>query len=63
MSSQPVSHVGRRTLSSVKSFMKQLTERKPMIKIQAEIDTQIEFRRTLNWVQLLGIGIGCMIGK
>ncbi|CAF3422335.1 unnamed protein product [Rotaria socialis] len=57
-----IGHVGRIVLSPTKHIFKQITERKPMVVLQAEIDTQIEFRRTLNWFHLLAIGVGTMIG-
>ncbi|CAF1294612.1 unnamed protein product [Rotaria magnacalcarata] len=59
---QSIGHAGRIVLSSTKYFFKQITERKPMRALQAEIDTQLEFRRTLNWFHLLAIGVGTMIG-
>jgi len=31
--------------------------------LQAEIETQNEMRRTLNWVQLIAIGLGSFIGE
>ncbi|CAF4929704.1 unnamed protein product, partial [Rotaria socialis] len=33
-----------------------------MVTLQVEIDTQIEFKRTLTWWQLLAIGLGAIIG-
>ncbi|CAM4868813.1 unnamed protein product [Rotaria socialis] len=33
-----------------------------MVTLQVEIDTQIEFKRTLPWWQLLAIGLGAIIG-
>lgn len=62
MWTEQINHAVRRLLSSVRFFIRQLIGRKPMRAIQAEIDTQIEFRRTLNWFQLLAIGVGAMIG-
>ena len=46
-----------------RSFGRQLIERKPMVRIQAEIDTENELKRTLHWFHLLAIGIGEIIGK
>ncbi|CAF2200223.1 unnamed protein product [Rotaria magnacalcarata] len=34
-----------------------------MVTLQVEIDTQIEFKRTLTWWQLLAIGLGAIIGN
>ncbi|CAF1080744.1 unnamed protein product [Adineta steineri] len=52
----------RQVLWSCKSFAKQLIARKPMKDIQIEIETKNEMRRTLNWIQLTGIGLGSIIG-
>ncbi|CAF0762147.1 unnamed protein product [Adineta steineri] len=54
--------VSRQVLWSCKSFGKQLIARKPMKDIQIEIETKNEMRRTLNWIQLTGIGLGGIIG-
>ncbi|CAF3659610.1 unnamed protein product [Adineta steineri] len=54
--------VSRQVLWSCKSFAKQLIARKPMKDIQIEIETKNEMRRTLNWIQLTGIGLGSIIG-
>ncbi|CAF3310566.1 unnamed protein product [Rotaria socialis] len=51
-----------RVLSCMNIFLKQLIQRKPMVTLQVEIDTQIEFKRTLPWWQLLAIGLGAIIG-
>lgn len=50
-------------LSCCKSFPQQLIERKPMREIQTEIETKNEMRRTLNFIQLTGIGLGSIIGE
>ncbi|CAF0958547.1 unnamed protein product, partial [Rotaria sordida] len=55
-------HATKRVLSYIQVLFKQLSRRKPMIKVQAEIDTQNELRRDLNWIQLLAIGLGATIG-
>ncbi|CAF4590037.1 unnamed protein product, partial [Rotaria magnacalcarata] len=47
----------------MKILFKQLIQRKPMVTLQVEIDTQIEFKRTLTWWQLLAIGLGAIIGN
>ncbi|CAF2820936.1 unnamed protein product [Rotaria sp. Silwood2] len=52
----------KRVLSCTKVFFKQLAARKPMITLQAEIDTRNELRRDLSWIQLLAIGLGATIG-
>ncbi|CAF2604017.1 unnamed protein product [Rotaria sp. Silwood2] len=52
----------RKVLSSTKVFFKQLIARRPMDKLQAEIDTRNELRRDLSWIQLLAIGLGAIIG-
>ncbi|CAF4938302.1 unnamed protein product, partial [Rotaria magnacalcarata] len=62
MLTEQVYNAVRRLLSIVRPLLEQLIGRKPMIALQAEIDTQLEFRRTLNWFQLLAIGVGAMIG-
>ncbi|CAF4475562.1 unnamed protein product, partial [Rotaria sp. Silwood2] len=51
----------RKVLSSTKVFFKQLIARRPMDKLQAEIDTRNELRRDLSWIQLLAIGLGAII--
>ncbi|CAF2410478.1 unnamed protein product [Rotaria sp. Silwood2] len=51
-----------RVLSGTKIFFKRLTRRKPMITLQAEIETRNELRRDLSWIQLLAIGLGAIIG-
>ena len=63
MWTEQVIYAARQLLFSVRPFVVQITDRKPMRALQAEIDTQIEFRRTLNWFQLLAIGVGAMIGQ
>ncbi|CAF0947864.1 unnamed protein product [Adineta ricciae] len=55
-------HVCHRIVSSCKSAGEQLLARKPMSDIQIEIETENDMRRTLGWVQLTGIGLGCVIG-
>ncbi|CAF4329943.1 unnamed protein product [Rotaria socialis] len=62
MLTEQVYNAVRRLMSPVRYFLEQLLGRKPMVVLQAEIDTQIEFRRTLNWFHLLAIGVGAMIG-
>ncbi|CAF3420028.1 unnamed protein product [Rotaria sp. Silwood1] len=52
----------KRVLYYTKVFFKRLIARKPMEILQAEIDTRNELRRDLNWIQLLGIGLGTTIG-
>ncbi|CAF5114205.1 unnamed protein product, partial [Rotaria sp. Silwood1] len=52
----------KRVLYYTKVFFKRLIARKPMDILQAEIDTHNELRRDLNWIQLLGIGLGATIG-
>ncbi|CAF4178394.1 unnamed protein product, partial [Rotaria sordida] len=39
-----------------------LFARKPMIDVQKQLDTTQGFKRTLNWIQLLTIGLGATIG-
>lgn len=51
------------TYSFCHTVFKQLRARKPMGQLQTEIDTQNALRRSLNWVQLTGIGIGGIIGE
>jgi hypothetical protein len=55
--------VGKRALFYSKAFIQRLVARKPMSQIQAEIETLNELRRTLHWVLLTAIGLGCMIGE
>ncbi|CAF1435935.1 unnamed protein product [Rotaria sp. Silwood1] len=52
----------KQVLSCTKVFFKRLIERKPMDKLQVEIDTQNVLRRDLNWIQLFAIGLGNIIG-
>jgi hypothetical protein len=56
-------HVTRRAGSGLKTFIQRLIARKPMGQLQAEIEIKNDLRRTLNWVQLTGIGLGCTIGE
>lgn len=49
--------------SFTKVFVNRLITRKPMLEVQAQIDTNNELRRALNWFQLLSIGVGTTIGK
>ena len=56
-------HICHRILSSCKSAGEQLMTRKPMSDIQIEIETENDMRRTLGWIQLTGIGLGCIIGE
>ncbi|CAF3807643.1 unnamed protein product [Rotaria sordida] len=60
--SQSENDASKRVLSCTKVFFKQLIRRKPMEILQAEIDTRNELRRDLNWIQLLAIGLGAIIG-
>ncbi|CAF2973978.1 unnamed protein product [Rotaria sp. Silwood2] len=53
----------KRLLSCIQFFIKRLIARKPMIILQAEIDTQNELKRDLSWIQLLAIGLGATIGE
>ena len=53
----------KRLWSLSKPFINQLISRKPMIQLQEEILTQNPLERTLNWVQLTGIGLGAIIGQ
>ncbi|CAF2603742.1 unnamed protein product [Rotaria sp. Silwood2] len=59
---QSENDASRRVLFRTNVFFKQLIERKPMEKLQAEIDTQNELRRDIGWIQLLAIGLGATIG-
>ncbi|CAF4020374.1 unnamed protein product, partial [Rotaria sordida] len=42
--------------------VERLFARKPMIDVQKQLDTTQGFKRTLNWIQLLTIGLGATIG-
>ncbi|CAF2603781.1 unnamed protein product [Rotaria sp. Silwood2] len=61
LSIQSENNAGKRVVYCTKVFFKQLIERKPMDKLQAEIDTRNELRRDLSWIQLLAIGLGATI--
>ncbi|CAF3689698.1 unnamed protein product [Rotaria sp. Silwood1] len=61
-SSQSEHDITREVRSCTKVFIKQLISCKPMDVLQAEIATQNELRRDLNWFQLLAIGLGSIIG-
>jgi hypothetical protein len=56
-------NISHQALFCCKTFIKRLIGRKSMSQLQAEIETQNELRRTLNWVQLTAIGVGGMIGE
>ncbi|CAF2720230.1 unnamed protein product [Rotaria sp. Silwood2] len=53
----------QRVPSCIEVFFKQLIERKPMKKLQIEIETNNKLRRDLNWIQLLAMGLGSIIGE
>jgi hypothetical protein len=57
------SYLRNKTLFYCKTFIKRLTARKSMSQIQADIETQNQLRRTLNWIQLTAIGLGAIIGE
>jgi len=56
-------NIFKRILFRFHTFIKRLIGRKSMSQINAEIETQNELRRALNWFQLTAIGIGAIIGK
>jgi hypothetical protein len=60
---QSSNHVVKPVWSYFKTFIHRLIVRKPMGQLQAEIETDNKLRRSLNWVQLTGIGLGCTIGE
>ena len=53
----------RLELSCTQVFFKRLFERKPMVDVQKQLDTKQGFKRTLNWIQLLAINLGAIIGE
>jgi len=53
----------RKVTSFCKTFVQRLTARKPMSKLQADIEIQNGLRRALPWWQLTAIGLGGMIGE
>ena len=61
--SSSAKQLSKRLWFSFKTLLNQLKSRKPMGQLQEEIDTQNPLERTLNWVQLTGIGIGGIIGQ
>ena len=60
---QSENHVVEQTLACFKCFIKRLIARKPMRQIEVEIQTHNRMKRTLNWIELTGIGLGSTIGK
>ena len=50
-------------LSMAQAVFERLFARKPMVDVQKQLDTRTGFKRTLNWIQLLAIGLGTTIGK
>jgi hypothetical protein len=56
-------NISQQALFCCKTFIKRLIGRKSMSQLQAEIETQNELRRELNWVQLTAIGVGAIIGE
>jgi hypothetical protein len=56
-------YVCKKTLFCSKSFFKRLVLRKQMGSLQVEIDTHNELRRSLTSIQMIGIGIGSIIGE
>jgi hypothetical protein len=56
-------HVGRQAISYSKNFVQRLFLRKPMGLLQVEIDTFNELRRSVTSLQMIGIGIGGIIGQ
>jgi hypothetical protein len=52
-----------RVLSSSKSFVQQLFLRQPMGLVQVQIDTSNELRRSVTSLQMIGLGIGGIIGQ
>ena len=60
---KPENPIGRRMISNFKLFIGQLIARKSMRELQAKIETQNELRRSLGWIQLLGLGVGFTVGE
>ncbi len=58
-----INHVGRQAWSCSKNCFERLILRKQMGTLQVEIDIDNQLRRSVTIVQLIGIGIGCTIGK
>jgi hypothetical protein len=56
-------YVCKRVLSYSASFFKQLILRKQMGLLQVEIDTDNVLRRSVTPIQMIGIGIGSIIGE
>ncbi|CAF1188762.1 unnamed protein product, partial [Rotaria sordida] len=44
-------------LSCIQVFFERLFARKPMKQLQEELATKQGFKRTLNWIQLLAVGL------
>jgi len=55
-------HVCNRALAHSKVFFQRLILRKQMGLLQVEIDTQNELRRSVTPIQMIGIGLGNIIG-
>jgi hypothetical protein len=53
----------QRVLSNSKNFVKQLFLRQQMGLVQVHIDTFNELRRSVSSLQMIGMGIGGIIGQ
>jgi len=58
-----INHVCNRVLAHSKMFFQRLMLRKQMGLLQVEIDTQNELRRSVTPIQMIGIGLGNIIGE
>ncbi len=56
-------HVCERAFVHSKAFFQQLVLRKQMGLLQVEIDTKNELRRSVTSIQMIGIGVGSIIGE
>ncbi len=60
---QSKNHICKRAFAHSKTFFQQLVLRKQMGLLQVEIDTKNELRRSVTPIQMIGIGIGGLIGR
>ncbi len=56
-------HACKQVLVHSKTFFQRLMLRKQMGLLQVEIDTKNELRRSVTPIQMIGIGIGGLIGR
>ena len=60
---QPKTHCGTKAWSCSMNIFKRLALRKQMNIIQVEIDTENDLSRSVTSLQLIGLGVGGIIGE